>query len=178
MSRLSSRATLQVIVLTGIAVFAMLTGWACGCGSGSDHSYGSGLSNTRDIAGVNAGEVNRYHDFDQGAFDANTKDLQNFTNFLQQGSSGFGVLVPQAPGATQPGVLLDQSEPNILIFWTISGEMYYASVPLTTSQELADDLTTLIPPPLETRWQGLVPVPGEWLTQIPTQTASIEKMWG
>jgi len=178
MSRLSSRATIQVIVLTGIAIFAMLTGWACGCGSGSDHSYGSGLSKTRDIAGVNAGEVSRYHDFDQGTFDANTKDLQNFTSFLQQGSSGFGVLVPQAPGATQPGVLLGQSEPSILLFWSSNGEDFYTMVPLTTSQELADDLTSLIPPPPDTRWQGLVPVPGGWLTEIPTQTATIEEMWG
>ncbi len=177
MSRLSSRATLQVIVLTGIAVFAMLTGWACGCGSGSDHTYGSGVLTTRDAVTAD-GEVNRWHDFSQGDFATSTKDLQTFYNFIEQGGSGFGVLVPQAPGATQPGLLSGSAEPDIFVHWTDEAGAHYLSVPLTTSQELADDLTALIPPPPETRWQALVPIPGDWMTEIPTQTTSIENMWG
>ncbi len=180
MSNSNARAAIQVIILIGITIFAMLTGWACDCGSGSDYSSSGGGFTTHDAVNEAEGAVDRWHDFTQENLTPNAKDLQTFYSFVEDGRLGFGILVPQAPDATQPGILLEGVTPNIYAQWNENGETLpiYTFVPLTTSQELADQLTALIPPPPETRWQALVPIPGDWMANIPIDTTNIENFGG
>ncbi len=170
------RASLQILVLMGIAIFAVITGWACDCGTGSDHYGGSGV--TRDQMGYGDGIVERWHDFRENDFTASDKDMQALNDFLAQGSAGFGVLVPQAPGASEPGTLTYSPTQNIFISWNDGVIPHYLSVPITPSQQLAAQLTALMPPPQGTRWQGLVPVPGDWMAEIPTQATNFQDVFG
>ena len=104
------RATVQTLILLGIAAFILISGWACDCGSGSDLPGGS--FTTRESPSALNGHIDRWHDFSENSFTASGKDLQTLMDALQQGG-GIGLLVPQAQGASEPGILAFNPEQGL-----------------------------------------------------------------
>jgi uncharacterized repeat protein (TIGR01451 family) len=173
MPRETVRSSLQIGAILFIVGLAAITGWACDCGSGSDHP-GSFTTHESVVA---AGLLDRFHDFTEEDFVASTKDINYFRDWTERGEAGIGILLPQASGASQPGTLTGY-ENSIWLMYDANGHSVNLNIPLTTTTGMAANLDAMFPPPPGLHWQALVPANYDWLSEIPTQTTSIENIFG
>jgi hypothetical protein len=175
------RPILQINVMLIIISIAALTGWACGCGSGSDYpGYPQIAITSRDAAQAgDEGIVTRWHDFFSGGASMNDKDAAYLQDWLQTGDVMMGLLVPQAPGAVEPGSVTTRTN-TIGMSYQIVGERYprYFDIPLQPDPEAAKQLNDLFPAPSGKQWQALKPANLDWLSQVPTQTIEIQNISG
>jgi uncharacterized repeat protein (TIGR01451 family) len=168
------RSSFQMGFMFLVVVVAAITGWACICGSGSDH-LGTYTSNYNALAAP--GIVSRWHDFTTQDFTVTTKDLDYLGEGMQRNVASIGILLPTAPGASQPGTLSGK-EHNIWVRYSIDGQFHHFNIPLTEDESVASELTTMFPPPDGAHWQALVPTNYDWLSELPTQTATITNTFG
>jgi uncharacterized repeat protein (TIGR01451 family) len=174
MSRLQIRSSYQMGFMFLVVMAAAITGWACTCGSGSDHiSSSTSNHDTRAAPGV----VERYHDFTTQDFTITTKDLDYLREWTQSNVASIGILLPTAPGASQPGTLSGDGN-NIMVVYSIGVQHHSFTIPLSVDETMASELTTMFPPPTGAHWQVLVPTNYDWLSELPTQTATIENTFG
>jgi len=173
MSHQGVRASTQISFMLLLVGLAAVTGWGCNCYGGSD--YESSLV-THDKA-VAAGVLGRWHDFGAQDFTASTKDLDYLRAWTQRGQAGIGLLLPQAPGASDPGTLSGDGNQIFLNFFA-NDQIIYFMIPLITDTVMTAELQSMLPAPSGTRWQMLVPANYDWLTQVPTQTATFENIYG
>ena len=170
MLKLFFRSTYQTSVMIAIVLVAALTGWGCGCLYGSDHKQSAYPSRQQLLA---EGVVERYHDFGAQETQVTVKDLSYLRDHLQNGGGGIGLLVPQAPGADQPGSLDPGSPAKIYLYPMVDGQWRNIDVPLQQDTALEAELNTLFPPPQGTRWQALAVKDFAWMDQLPTGDSKI-----
>lgn len=172
------RAIFQVNFMVGVIGFAALTGWACDCGSGSDHSGGEfeARLTTREVQAVD-GTLDRWHDFSDSGGSLNDKDLDFLHEWLQNDGVSIGMLVPQAPDAIEPGSLTTATH-SIYLNYTAGGVMQFLYIPLEPDDAAVQNLNALFPPEPGTQWQALKPANFDWLGQVPTQTVEMTDIGG
>ncbi len=185
MSNQSVRPMVQVAFMLLITAFAALTGWACICGSGSDYSGGS--VTTRDYA-ADTGVLSRWHDFEEVTTTVSTKDLDYLRSWTPGGQAGMGLLVPQAPGAQEPGSLAVPitgtyyMTPTVYVNYSLPDDPptqgHYFSIPLRPDAGMAQKLESLSPAGPGRRWQALTPVNYDWLAKLPPEGVTFSSISG
>jgi hypothetical protein len=174
MPRENVRSSFQIIAMIIIVGLAAITGWACGCNSGSDHQ----LSITTHESVVAAGVLDRWHDITSDDFTATTKDLDFLRDWTQDGEAGIGVLIPQAEGAAQPGTLTGNEYSIYVYYIADGGGSGYLNIPLSIDPAMGTEMDSMFPPPAGLHWQALAPANNDWLSQVPTQTTDISNIFG
>ncbi|MBN1668766.1 MAG: hypothetical protein JW862_16850, partial [Anaerolineales bacterium] len=163
-----TRSILQVNFMLAVIAFAALTGWACDCWGGSDHSsYITGVTSRAVQSGD--GLLNRWHDFSAEGGQLNAKDLAYLHDWLANGDLMIGLLLPQAPGASQPGSLGNESEHNIYLNFQGPDGPHYFAVFLEPDPQAALMINGLYAPTAGAQWTALRPVDDTWLSELPTQ---------
>ena len=178
MKGLDRRAVWQIVILVCIALGIFFTsgcwGCLCGCLGGSDHNSTAVSVTSRDVAAESAaGVIERYHDFSISDALATTKDLQ-YLRSLAAAPWAIGLLLPTAPGATEPGKLHGNEHQVGFSAWG----SFSISAPLIPDAETAAGLTELFPPPAGHAWQALKPANYDWMNSIPTRTVTITSGYG
>ncbi len=164
MNRIYLRQALEVTAMLAVVVIAAVTGWGCICKSSDYNSSGQLASRDRQAGD---GRLDHWSDLIGEQVSVSAKDMRYLQEFLGSGEVGVGVLVPTAPGASQPGDVFGY--PNVYVSFE-TDDYHQFTVPMTTSQSLADTLEQASPAPQGTHWQALVPSSFDWLSQVPTQT--------
>lgn len=168
------RSIFQIAFMVSVVAIAAITGWACGCDYGSDHTGGSKESSF--LAGE--GLLVRYHDVELDNVTLNDKDVAYLRDWLENGDISIGLLVPQAPGAIEPGSISTDTHNVWLNYQPATGSPKYVLVPLVSDPAKAQQLETLFPSASDEQWQALMPENYDWMADVPTQTITIEHLFG
>ena len=175
MSRERRRSTFQIAILLSLSLLAALTGWGCfGCGSGSDHLQVqlSTAANGRSLITTD-GHVERWHDFWGESRTFTAGELGFLRNWIG-GKTVIGLLVPQAPGADEPGSLAAGVAHDASV-WFNGWQM---DVDLVASEARATQLEAYFPTVPNSHWQVLVPGNDDRKAGLPTETTTFANVSG
>ncbi|NLE77135.1 MAG: hypothetical protein GX605_10355 [Chloroflexi bacterium] len=86
-----------------------------------------------------------------------------------------GLLVPQAPGTSQPGALLEDLPHQVFLGYTGAAPV---SIPLTPSDEAAAQLAGAFPPEPGTECQALTVASEGWRSKLPARATTFRNVEG
>lgn len=168
MSRETRRSVLQVTLLLLLAALAAGTGWGCRCHHGSTFFpilEEEGLR--EEVVSAQGGVLDRWHDFSGVDTPLRAKDVAYLGNFLAH-HLVVGLLVPTAPGASEPGSLVAGAEHEIFFRYNPGAPEGFVRIPLALSPDDAVRLAALFPPVGDAQWQALRSADDAWLDSFPS----------
>ena len=179
----------QIVILLGLGALILFSGTGSaqsnsGCtpqGSGSGGcNAGSALPSTastrQEVDLQVAGRLDMWYDYQVTGGTVPTKMLVALRS-LAQTPLLFGVAVPTAPGASEPGKLA-AGDPHIELRYTANNQAKNAKIALAPDINGAASLTALFPLSADRRWQALTSADQNWITLIPAQTTTFKNISG